>query len=833
MTLIPASIAHNSHPNSDGSTFGADSIGSPNTGIFTAVAQWHEIRTAIVAITVSCIALIVSAPFARLALLTVPAFIPAYEAALVIIDSVTAVLLLGQFAQQRSAALLTLAAGYLFDALMIVPHALSFPGLLTPSGWLGAGAQTTAWLYMFWHGGFAIFVAVYAVLRHRGDHKVTSPSAVLSMMALVFAAAVALTLISTEAHGLLPEIMVGNGYTAILKFVVGTVWLLTAIAVVCLVANRPYSVLDLWLIVVMVAWFADIGLSAVLNGGRFDLGFYGGRLYGLAAASVVLAVILSETSGLYGRLAAVADELERQARELDGRVRERTAELVQTNNRLSALLRASPVGVFMLDPEGRVVLWTKQAERIFGYTREQALGHLPPYLTDEHMADFRLNFARALSGEARWGFYETQRRRADGAVIDVSVRYARVEDETGQLLGVMHATSDITERKRLEAQLRQAQKMEALGALTGGMAHDFNNHLGVIILNLDILGERLSGDPEAEELAGEAAAAAERGAELVRRLLAFARRQPLQPRRSDINRVVGELAKLLQRTLGAAIEITLDLDPFLWPTVVDPAQLESGLANLANNARDAMPNGGKLRIVTGNRELDADYASQHAELVPGQYAMVELSDNGSGIPPELLSKVFDPFFTTKAPGKGTGLGLSMVYGFVKQSGGHINVYSEIGVGTTIRLYLPRDEAPDHEEAKRAASVIERGGGEAVLAVEDNPSLRRIVIRQLSEIGYRVIDAQTAQEALTVLETEPVDVLFTDVVLPGGINGYELADMVASRWPRTRLVLTSGFPETSLIGKDRLPNVTLLTKPYRREDIARVVKEALQQQAAKP
>src|SRR5579872_6937873 len=419
---------------------------------------------------------------------------------------------------------------------MIVPHALSFPGLLTPAGWLGAGAQTTAWLYMFWHGGFAVFVTAYALLRHRGDHRVTSPWAVISTVAVVVAGAVALTLIATEAHDLLPEIMLGNGYTPILKFVVGTVWLLTAVSLVCLAVNRPYSVLDLWLIVVMVAWFADIGLSAVLNAGRFDLGFYGGRVYGFAAASVVLAIVLAETSGLYGRLAAVAHELEGQARELDRRVRERTAELAVTSNRLGAILEASPVGVFMLDPDGNVVLWTGQAERIFGYTREQALGQLPPYLIDEHMADFRLNFARVLSGDSPAGFYETQRRRADGATIDVSVRFARVEDETGQLLGVMHAISDITERKRLEAQLRQAQKMEALGALTGGLAHDFNNHLGVIILNLDILGERLARDADAEELAREAAAAAERGAELVRRLLAFARRQPLQPQRSDLNR---------------------------------------------------------------------------------------------------------------------------------------------------------------------------------------------------------------------------------------------------------------------------------------------------------
>lgn len=825
MTLLPAMIAHTGHRNSEGTSFRDDGEG-PKELISTAIAEPGEIRSALLAIAISCVALAAAAPFARMPLNPVPAFIPAYEAALLIIDLVIAVLLFGQFAQHRSAAMLVLAGGYLFDALLIIPHALSFPGLLTPTGWLGAGAQTTAWLYMFWHGGFAIFVILYAMLRRRGDHPVSAPWAALSMIAVVGAVSVVLALIATAAHDLLPTIMAGNGYTAVFKFVVGAVWLLTATALVFLVVNRPYSVLDLWLIVVMVAWFADIGLSAVLNAGRFDLGFYAGRVYGLAAAAFVLAVILTEIGGLYGRLAAAAEQLVRQAQDLDRRVRERTAELAYTNNRLNAILEASPVGVFMLDPDGKVVLWTNSAERIFGYTREQALGYLPPYLVDEHMADFRANFAGTLAGDAPTGSYETQRRREDGTVINVAVRYAQVVDGSGHLHGVMHAVTDITDRKRLEAQLRQAQKMEALGNLTGGLAHDFNNHLGVIILNLDILGERLAGDSEAEELAAEAAAAAERGAELVRSLLAFARRQPLQPQRSDVNKLIGDIAKLLRRTLGEEIRVTLDLAEGLWPTIVDPAQLESSIANLATNARDAMPNGGEVRIVTGNRELDADYAAQHAELAPGQYAMIELSDTGCGIPADLLPKVLDPFFTTKPVGRGTGLGLSMVYGFIKQSGGHINVYSEVGVGTTIRLYLPRCDAEEPAEALPALRVIERGGGQTVLAVEDNPSLRRIVVRQLSEIGYRVIEAENAQAALAVLETEPVDLLFTDVVLPGGINGYELAGTVAARWPRTQLVLTSGFPETSLIGREKLENVVLLTKPYRREDIARVVKAVL-------
>jgi PAS domain S-box-containing protein len=761
-----------------------------------------------------------------------PAFIPAYEGVLVIVDVITAVMLFGQFVHLRSAALLALAAGYLYDGLIIVPHALTFPGLMSPTGWLGAGMHSTAWLYMFWHGGFPLFIMAYARLsRHADDtgairlaarHALWAIAAVVGVVAL-------LTLLATAGESLLPTIMAGNTATGQEKIVVGVVWGLTAIGLVALLRNRPYSVLDLWLIVVMVAWLADIGLSAVLNAGRFDFGFYAGRIYGLFAASFVLGVLLVETGALHQRLAEASEQLRRQASELDARVRERTAELATTNRQFSAILESSPVAVFMLDPTGKVQMWTTAAERIFGYTREQALGRLPPYLIDERMEDFRVHLAETVaSAGAELRACETQQQREDGAIIDVSVRAAKVTDEDGELLGVMYAVGDITDRKRLERQLHQAQKMEALGNLTGGLAHDFNNHLGVIILNLDILQEHVAGDAEAEELAQEAVDAANRGADLIRRLLAFARKQPLQPQRSDINKLVAETAKMLERLLGEQVRINIDLDPNVWSVVVDPAQLESSLTNLANNARDAMPNGGALRIATGNRQLDEDYAAEHAELAAGDYAMIEISDNGSGIPPEMIAKVFDPFFTTKPPGKGTGLGLSMVYGFMKQSGGHINVYSEVGAGTTIRLYLPRCDVATAADGTAALPAVARGGGETVLAVEDNPSLRRVVVRQLTEIGYRVIAAQSAPEALDLLEEEPVDVLFTDVVLPGGVSGYELAAQVSSRWPHTKLVLTSGFPDIRIIGKEKLENVKLLIKPYRRADIAAVVKTALEQ-----
>ena len=927
---------------SRGSAFGArrEAPSDPGAVLATAIAGPEQRRLAIIVTAVSGLAFLAAAPFARVPLIPVPAFIPAYEAALVVVDLITAVLLFGQFAELRSAAFLAVAAGYLFDAVMVVAHALSFPGLLTPTGWLGAGSQTTAWLYMFWHGGFAVFIMAYAELNWRagrGDQSLLGRWPVTSVIAAVVAIAIFLTLVATRADDLLPPIMAGNGYTPTLKFVVGAVLLLNLAAFFFLITNRPYSILDLWLIVVMLAWVFDIALSAVLNAGRFDLGFYAGRFFGLLATSFVLSVILVEANWLHAGLTAEArrraeaaealvrrvfetsldlimvtdrkgtllrvspsarpllgydpDELvgrsgaalvyaddlevtrnemrmarrsgttqnfecryirkdgqivtfwwmgvwsaaeqqhffigrditERQA--LDRRLQEHTAELGRANRRLNAIIEAAPLSIFMLDPAGNVLLWTASAERLFGYTAEEATGGPPPYLDDSEFSVWRQAYARTVA-TASSGSYEAQRRCRDGTIIDASVTWAPVHNEDGTLLGIMYAIADVTERRKLESQLRQAQKMEAIGNLTGGMAHDFNNLLGVIIGNLDLLRELHGGDPEPDELSGEALNAALRGADLTRRLLAFARRQPLQPTKTDVNQLIGGTVKLLERTLGEEIQITLDLNPDTWPVVVDAAQLESALTNLATNARDAMPGGGQLILVTGNRALDADYASQHAEVQPGDYAMIEVSDTGTGMPAEVASRIFEPFFTTKEDGRGTGLGLSMVFGFIKQSGGHINVYSEVGIGTTFRLYLPRAEASADMAGAAFPANLARGRGEAVLAVEDNASLRRVVVRQLSELGYRVLEAQDAQAALAILESEAVDVLFTDIVMPGGTSGYELARLVLSRWPATKIVLTSGFPENKINGDVDLPNLRMLSKPYRRDDLARVLREVL-------
>ncbi len=392
----------------------------------------------------------------------------------------------------------------------------------------------------------------------------------------------------------------------------------------------------------------------------------------------------------------------------------------------------------------------------------------------------------------------------------------RLYDETVQ---------EAAERLKAEEQLRQAQKMEAVGTLTGGLAHDFNNILCVIIGNLDFACETEGCDGPLREVVDEALDAAMRGADLTRRLLAFARRQPLLPKRLLINTQVENIATLLRRILGEQIEITLRLCDEDWPVVVDPAQLEASIVNLATNARDAMPEGGRLSITTANRRIDGEAAAQLGTVAPGDYVAVEVADSGSGMPPDIAARIFEPFFTTKEKGRGTGLGLAMVAAFVEQSGGRISVYSEPGHGTVFRLYLPRATGAAVDSVDAPAAPY-RGGTETVLVLEDNPSLRHIASRALTGLGYRVLEAGTAAEATLCLETDAVDLLFTDLIIAGStVRGQDFAAIAQARDAGLRVLLTSGFPD-ALLGADGAGQPPLLTKPYRLEELARAVRAVL-------
>ncbi|MDU3127920.1 MAG: ATP-binding protein, partial [Bradyrhizobium sp.] len=413
--------------------------------------------------------------------------------------------------------------------------------------------------------------------------------------------------------------------------------------------------------------------------------------------------------------------------------------------------------------------------------------------------------------------------------ITLQKAYDQLEEEIRQRRAAEAMVRRFQEIEANEAQVRQAQKMEAIGQLTGGVAHDFNNILTVITGTIEILADAVKDRPQLASIANMISAAAERGADLTRHLLAFSRRQPLQPRATDINALVVDAARLLRPTLGEQIEIESMLAHDSAPALIDPRQLSTAILNLALNARDAMPDGGKLTLETKNVVLDEDYARLNNDVKPGNYVMIAVSDTGQGIPPALMDKVFEPFFTTKDAGKGSGLGLSMVYGFVKQSNGHVKIYSEPDHGTTVKLYLPRAaEAPVLPVADTGRPAVARGD-ETILVVEDDALVRDYVVAQVRRLGYRTLSASNAVEGLALIDNpERIDLLFTDVIIPGGMNGRQLALEAEKRRPGLKVLYTSGYTENAIVHHGRLDaDVLLLAKPYLSADLARMIRTALE------
>jgi signal transduction histidine kinase/ActR/RegA family two-component response regulator len=396
--------------------------------------------------------------------------------------------------------------------------------------------------------------------------------------------------------------------------------------------------------------------------------------------------------------------------------------------------------------------------------------------------------------------------------------------------------AQIVEREKAESALRQIQKMETIGQLTGGVAHDFNNLLTIIIGNLDRLERRIDAKVDGTELkkiTKFARIGADRAAALTQSLLAFSRRQPLAPKPVDANKLVADMSDLLRRTLGEHISVQMVGAAGLWRTQADPNQLENAILNLALNARDAMPQGGKLTIETANAYFDPRQAAE-AEVAPGQYIQIAITDTGAGMTKEVAAQAFEPFFTTKDTGHGTGLGLSQVYGFVKQSGGHVQIYTELGQGTTVKIYLPRLTAEHVEDDKTASTESVEGHHETVLLVEDDPGVRENSAMMLQELGYRVVGAATGAEGLDVLESTPnVALLFTDVGLPGGMNGRQLADEVLRRRPGLPVLFTTGYARNAIVHDGRLdPGVHLVTKPFSYQELAAALKTLLEARADK-
>jgi len=501
---------------------------------------------------------------------------------------------------------------------------------------------------------------------------------------------------------------------------------------------------------------------------------------------------------------------------------------IQRERLFGAAIESSDDAVIIGGLDGTITSWNPAAERMFGYSADEAVGAnaamlIPPGREEEFLS----NRERLHRGETI-RLPATERLRKSGDKITVSLTVSPVLAPDGTIAGGCAIERDMTERERLVDRLQQSEKMEAIGNLTGGIAHDFNNLLAVIIGNLDLLTTRVKGDTNSAELAETALQASLRGAELTRQLLAFARRQPLEPQIADVNERLTALVKLLERTLGAKVHIDLALSDGLWAVMIDPGKFDSAIVNLAVNARDAMQEEGTLRIATYNVSIDRDDPYIAVSLAPGRYILVEVSDTGSGMLPEVLNRAFEPFFTTKAQGKGTGLGLSMVFGFVTQSGGLLNAYSEPEQGTTFRLYFPRAEGEtvsDDGQTPKAAA-IDWGEGGHILVVEDNPAVRQVVTRQLQDLGYRVTETSSGNDALRILQRETeIDLVFSDVVMEGGIDGVELAKRIEQEWPKVKVLLTSGYPETLVRGKNAV-SAGILSKPYRKSELAERIAQVM-------
>jgi PAS domain S-box-containing protein len=495
--------------------------------------------------------------------------------------------------------------------------------------------------------------------------------------------------------------------------------------------------------------------------------------------------------------------------------------------------------IYMLDPEGVITNWNTGAARIKGYSEEEVIGrHFSMFYTAEDRAAEVP--ARALERAARDGRYELEgwRCRKDGTLFWANAVIDAIRDTDGELLGFAKITRDLTERRQTQLeleksheQLMQSQKMEAIGHLTGGIAHDFNNMLTGISGSLELMDARLAQGRfnDFGRYIASARGAAARAAALTHRLLAFARRQSLEPKAINVNKLIASMEELVRRTVGPATHVETVLAIGLWPTLCDPNQLENALLNLCINARDAMPNGGRITIETANSWLDERGARQR-DMQPGQYVAICVSDTGTGMTPEVLARAFDPFFTTKPVGQGTGLGLSMIYGFARQSSGQVRIYSEVVQGTSVHLYLPRHlgEAENEEAVPQLDQALKAGAGETVLVVDDEPSVRMLVAEVLDELGYSAIEASDAISGLKVLRSDVrIDLLITDVGLPGGLNGRQMADAARANRPDLKVLFITGYAENAAIGNGHLePGMHVLTKPFAMDMLAARIRSIL-------
>jgi PAS domain S-box-containing protein len=564
---------------------------------------------------------------------------------------------------------------------------------------------------------------------------------------------------------------------------------------------------------------AAIAQRDALAAWRGDLAIVAGEAAGMAFVLALAGFWITTSSRVHARTLSERDRAD--------------AALRANQAQFQAIMDHTPLLVFVKDLDGRYTFVNRAAERWIGAKSTPAVGKDVRDIMSKEGADDVEQADRNVVASKLPVQREMTVETPTGQRTMLSVKFPLL-DAAGEVSAIGTIATDITERKHAEAQLAQAQRMEAIGQLTGGVAHDFNNMLTAILLNADVLATQIQND-SLRQLAAAMRHAAEHGADLTRRLLAFGRRQTLTPRATDINELIADMEPLMRRTLGEHIEIVLVRGSGLWPATVDRAQLENAVLNLAFNARDAMPKGGRLTIETANAELDEDYAAGNPDVRPGCYVMVAIGDTGTGMSPEVLARAYEPFFTTKEVGRGTGLGLSMVYGFVKQSEGHVRIYSDLRVGTVVRLYLPRSNDVAATVSPAATTTTELPtGSETILLVEDDSLVRAYATAQLGALGYRVVAAENAKRAIEAIDGGCVpDLLFTDMIMPGGMNGRELAERLRRHQPGLKVLYTSGYAHGAM---NEEPDGTaqvrhLLGKPYRRRDLAMKVREVLDEPAA--
>ncbi|MCE7798175.1 PAS domain S-box protein [Sphingobium sufflavum] len=569
-----------------------------------------------------------------------------------------------------------------------------------------------------------------------------------------------------------------------------------------------------------------IALETAKREGRFEAEGWrvredGGHFW----ANVVIDPIY-DSAGTHIGFAKVTRDLTERRRAED--------ELRRSEERFRLLVQSvTDYAIYMLDPDGRVSSWNAGAERFKGYAQNEILGeHFSRFYTDEDR-DAEVP-QKALETARRDGRFEAEGWRVckDGSRFWASVVIDAIRNEAGEIIGFAKVTRDLTEKRAMEEQLRQSQKMEAVGQLTGGLAHDFNNLLAGISGSLEMMQMRIAKGKmeEFDRYFALAMGSVKRAAALTHRLLAFSRRQTLDPKPTGVNRLLTGLEELIRRIVGPSVLVEVVRGADVWPVLIDPHQLENAVMNLCINARDAMPEGGKLTIETKNMALGGHHAEQ-LDLPPQEYVALCVTDTGTGMAPDVIDRVFEPFFTTKPIGEGTGLGLSMIYGFARQSGGQVEIRSEVGHGTTMCLYLPRHsgDAAIEDDAQPSFPVVRAGQDEVVLVIDDEPAIRMLVAEVLGDAGYAVIEAPDGAAGLRVLDSNArIDLLITDVGLPGKLNGRQVAERARRIRPDLKVLFITGYAQNEAPGQGELGNgAHLLTKPFSMNVFAHRIREIIE------